>query len=300
MNSTLRNSLDALSGVIRGKDRELRLGLCCMLARGHLLIDDLPGMGKTALALSLARLMGLDYQRIQFTSDLLPADILGVSIFDRDSSEFQFKPGPVFSQLLLADEINRASPRTQSALLEAMEERQVTIEGQARSLPEPFVVIATQNPLTQQGTFPLPESQMDRFLMCISMGYPDTDSEKAILRGEAGRFLVSQLGQSVTPEEFLVMQQDVDKVHASDLLLDYVLRLLKATREEGYFAVGLSPRAGLALLQAARAWAYIDGRDYLIPEDIQAVFVPVATHRLTMQKQGISPGELLGRINAMA
>ena len=174
--------------------------------------------------------MGLDYQRIQFTSDLLPADILGVSIFDRDSSEFRFKPGPVFSQLLLADEINRASPRTQSALLEAMEERQVTIEGQARSLPEPFVVIATQNPLTQQGTFPLPESQMDRFLMCISMGYPDTDSEKAILRGEAGRFLVSQLGQSVTPEEFLVMQQEVNNVHASDLLLDYVLRLLKATR----------------------------------------------------------------------
>ncbi|WP_422445126.1 MULTISPECIES: AAA family ATPase [unclassified Endozoicomonas] len=300
MNSTLQNSLDALSGVIRGKDRELRLALCCMLARGHLLIEDLPGMGKTALALSLARLLGLEYQRIQFTSDLLPADILGVSIFDRASSEFQFKPGPVFSQLLLADEINRASPRTQSALLEAMEERQVTIEGQGISLPEPFVVIATQNPLTQQGTFPLPESQMDRFLMCIPMGYPDTDSEKAILRGEAGRFLVSQLGQSVTPEAFLLMQQEVDNVHASDLLLDYVLRLLKATREEGYFAVGLSPRAGLALLQAARAWAYIDGRDYLIPEDIQAVFVPVATHRLTMQKQGISPGELLARINAMA
>ncbi|WP_419535991.1 AAA family ATPase [Endozoicomonas sp.] len=250
--------------------------------------------------MSLARLMGLDYQRIQFTSDLLPADILGVSIFDRESSEFQFKPGPVFSQLLLADEINRASPRTQSALLEAMEERQVTIEGQARSLPEPFVVIATQNPLTQQGTFPLPESQMDRFLMCIPMGYPDSDSEKAILRGEAGRFLVNRLDQSVTPEAFLLMQQDVNNVHASDLLLEYVLRLLKATREEGYFAVGLSPRAGLALLQAARAWAYIDGRDYLIPEDIQAVFVPVATHRLTMQKQGISPGELLGRINAMA
>ena len=271
--------------------------MCCLLARGHLLIDDLPGMGKTALALSLARLLGLEYQRIQFTSDLLPADILGVSIFDRASSEFQFKPGPVFSQLLLADEINRASPRTQSALLEAMEERQVTVEGQGRSLPEPFVVIATQNPLTQQGTFPLPESQMDRFLMCISMGYPDTDSEKAILRGEAGRFLVSQLDQSVTPEAFLLMQQEVNTVHASDLLLDYVLRLLKATREEGYFAVGLSPRAGLALLQAARAWAYIDGRDYLIPEDIQAVFVPVANHRLT--KQGISPGELLGRINAM-
>ena len=300
MNSTLHNSLDVLSGVIRGKDRELRLALCCMLARGHLLIEDLPGMGKTALALSLAKLMGLGYQRIQFTSDLLPADILGVSIFDRELSEFQFKPGPVFSQLLLADEINRASPRTQSALLEAMEERQVTVEGQARSLPEPFVVIATQNPLTQQGTFPLPESQTDRFLMCISMGYPDTDSEKAILRGEAGRFLVNRLSQSVTPEGFLSMQQEVNKVHASDLLLDYVLRLLKATREEGYFAVGLSPRAGLALIQAARAWAYIDGRDYLIPEDIQAVFVPVATHRLTMQKQGISPGELLGRINAMA
>lgn len=300
MNSTLHNSLDVLSGVIRGKDRELRLALCCMLARGHLLIEDLPGMGKTALALSLAKLMGLGYQRIQFTSDLLPADILGVSIFDRELSEFRFKPGPVFSQLLLADEINRASPRTQSALLEAMEERQVTVEGQARSLPEPFVVIATQNPLTQQGTFPLPESQTDRFLMCISMGYPDTDSEKAILRGEAGRFLVNRLSQSVTPEGFLSMQQEVNKVHASDLLLDYVLRLLKATREEGYFAVGLSPRAGLALLQAARAWAYIDGRDYLIPEDIQAVFVPVATHRLTMQKQGISPGELLGRINAMA
>ena len=300
MHSTLKNGMDTLSGVIRGKDQEIRLALCCILARGHLLIEDLPGMGKTALALSLARLMGLDYQRIQFTSDLLPADILGVSIFDQQAASFQFKKGPVFAQLLLADEVNRASPRTQSALLEAMEERQVTIEGQARALPEPFIVIATQNPLSQQGTFPLPESQMDRFLMRIPMGYPDTESEKAILRGEAGRYLVGQLAQVITPQVLMAMQQEVSHIHASDMLLDYILRLLKATREEGHFAVGLSPRAGLALLQAARAWAYIDGRDYLIPEDVQAVFVPVAGHRLTMQKQGISPNELLSRVNAMA
>ncbi len=300
MHSTLKNGMDTLSGVIRGKDQEIRLALCCILARGHLLIEDLPGMGKTALSLSLARLMGLDYQRIQFTSDLLPADILGVSIFDQQAASFQFKKGPVFAQLLLADEVNRASPRTQSALLEAMEERQVTIEGQARTLPEPFIVIATQNPLSQQGTFPLPESQMDRFLMRIPMGYPDAESEKAILRGEAGRYLVGELAQVITPQVLMAMQQEVSHIHASNMLLDYILRLLKATRDEGHFAVGLSPRAGLALLQAARAWAYIDGRDYLIPEDVQAVFVPVSGHRLTMQKQGISPNELLNRVNAMA
>ena len=299
MPSTSERCLEALSTVIRGKDQEIRLALCCLLAKGHLLIEDLPGMGKTALALSLARLLGLDFQRVQFTSDLLPADIVGISIFDQQTAAFQFRAGPVFTQLLLADEINRASPRTQSALLEAMEERQVTIEGQARALPEPFIVIATQNPLTQHGTFPLPESQLDRFLLRISMGYPHSDAEKAILQGEAGRYRVNELPVVMTPPELMQMQQQVSQVHASDMLLDYVLRLLKATRENGYFTNGLSPRGGLALLQAARAWAYIAGRDYLIPEDVQAVFVPVAGHRLVVQKQGISAAELLQRVDAM-
>ena len=299
MPSTSERCLEALSTVIRGKDQEIRLALCCLLAKGHLLIEDLPGMGKTALALSLARLLGLDFQRVQFTSDLLPADIVGISVFDQQTAAFQFRAGPVFTQLLLADEINRASPRTQSALLEAMEERQVTIEGQARALPEPFIVIATQNPLTQHGTFPLPESQLDRFLLRISMGYPHSDAEKAILQGEAGRYRVNELPVVMTPPELMQMQQQVSQVHASDMLLDYVLRLLKATRENGYFTNGLSPRGGLALLQAARAWAYIAGRDYLIPEDVQAVFVPVAGHRLVVQKQGISAAELLQRVDAM-
>ena len=256
-------------------------------------------MGKTALALSLARLLGLDFQRVQFTSDLLPADIVGISAFEQNSATFQFRPGPVFTQLLLADEINRASPRTQSALLEAMEERQVTIEGQARELPKPFIVIATQNPLAQHGTFPLPESQLDRFLLRISMGYPDGDSEKAILQGEAGRYHINDLPEVMTPQELVQMQQEVSEVHASDMLLDYVLRLLTATRKNSYFTAGLSPRGGLALLQAARAWAYIAGRDYLIPEDVQAVFVPVAGHRLVVNKQGISVTELLQRVNTM-
>ncbi len=299
MPSTSERCLEALSTVIRGKDQEIRLALCCLLAKGHLLIEDLPGMGKTALALSLARLLGLDFQRVQFTSDLLPADIVGISVFDQQTAAFQFRAGPVFTQLLLADEINRASPRTQSALLEAMEERQVTIEGQARALPEPFIVIATQNPLTQHGTFPLPESQLDRFLLRISMGYPHSDAEKAILQGEAGRYRVNELPVVMTPPELMQMQRQVSQVHASDMLLDYVLRLLKATRENGYFTNGLSPRGGLALLQAARAWAYIAGRDYLIPEDVQAVFVPVAGHRLVVQKQGISAAELLQRVDAM-
>ncbi|WP_067521116.1 AAA family ATPase [Endozoicomonas ascidiicola] len=299
MDAIIKNCLESMSGVIRGKDNEVRLALCCFLARGHLLIEDLPGMGKTAMALSFSRLLGLEYQRIQFTSDLLPADILGVSIFDQSASDFQFKPGPVFTGMLLADEVNRASPRTQSALLEAMEERQVTVDGEARMLPKPFIVIATQNPVFQEGTFALPESQQDRFLMQIHMGYPDTESEKAILKGEAGRLCLNSLEQAMTAEELLLLQEEVDKVSASDLLLDYILRLLKATRSEEHFEVGLSPRAGLALLQAAKAWARIDGRNYVVPEDVQAVFLPVARHRLITSKHGISPSELLARVNVM-
>ncbi|HQT00911.1 MAG: AAA family ATPase [Hydrogenophilales bacterium 16-64-46] len=272
--------LAQLSGVILGKDRQIRLALACLLARGHLLIEDLPGVGKTTLAHVLARTLGLDFRRIQFTSDLLPADILGVSVYDRDSARFVFHPGPVFTRMILADEINRATPKTQSALLEAMEEQQVTVEGETRALPLPFFVIATQNPTHQVGTFPLPESQLDRFLMRIELGYPDARAERALLRGQDRRVLANSLVPALSLQELTALQHAAASVFASDALLDYIQSLLAYTRRAPRYAHGLSPRAALALLHAAQAWALIEGRDSVLPEDVQAVLPAVAGHRL--------------------
>ncbi|MDH3513949.1 MAG: AAA family ATPase [Gammaproteobacteria bacterium] len=266
--------------VVLGKEPQIRLAIACLLARGHLLIEDLPGVGKTTLAHVLAKVLGLHFQRIQFTADLLPADILGVSIYQTDSKSFVFHPGPVFSQLVLADEINRATPKTQSALLEAMEERQVTADGQTYKLPQPFFVIATQNPHHLIGTFPLPESQLDRFLMRIEMGYPDRAAERALLKGRDRRELVESLQPVIGADKLASLQQLVARVHAADPLLDYIQNLLDATRRAGEFAEGLSPRAGLSLLAAARAWALLAGRDRVLPEDVQAVAPAVIGHRL--------------------
>ncbi|ADV66632.1 AAA family ATPase [Deinococcus maricopensis] len=277
--SGARAALDELERVILGKPTQVRLALACLLARGHLLIEDLPGVGKTTLAHGLAGTLGLQFARVQFTSDLLPADLTGVSVFERESGSFRFHEGPVFTQLLLADEINRATPKTQSALLEAMEERQVSEGGVTRPLPEPFFVIATQNPLEQVGTFPLPEAQLDRFLMTVTLGYPDVRAERALLAGGGGD---RAAGVTVTlpREPLLDAQRLVEGVYVSDALLDYVQLLLAATRDGSRFVVGLSPRAALGLMRAARAWAWLAGRDMVLPEDIQAVFPSVAVHRL--------------------
>ncbi len=272
--------LRAAAQVILGKERATRLALACLLAGGHLLVEDLPGVGKTTLAHLLARLLGLDFRRIQFTSDLLPADLIGVSIYDREDGRFHFHPGPVFTQLVLADEINRATPKTQSALLEAMEERQVTVDGTTHHLPEPFFVIATQNPAHQVGTFPLPESQLDRFLMRVDLGYPDQRAERELLKGSDRRSLLAALQPVLDGRRLAGWQTEVARVHAADALLDYVQALLDASRADPAVGHGLSPRAGLALLQAARAWALLDARRAVIPEDVQAVFPAVAGHRL--------------------
>ncbi|GAD61726.1 AAA family ATPase [Aquipseudomonas alcaligenes] len=280
----MRTKLDAVlhevNQVLLGKEPQVRLALTCLLARGHLLIEDLPGMGKTTLSQALARVLGLSYQRIQFTSDLLPGDILGTSVFDKDSGQFVFHPGPIFAELVLADEINRATPKSQSSLLEAMEEGQVTIEGATRPLPEPFFVIATQNPVSSGGTFALPESQLDRFLMRLSLGYPARAAERALLLGEARRDLLPRLEPILDHAELAAIQALIPQVRTSDALVDYVLRLVEATRSEAQFAWGLSPRASLALLAAARAWAFLANRDYVIPEDVQAVLPAVVGHRL--------------------
>ncbi|PTZ74426.1 AAA family ATPase [Pseudomonas aeruginosa] len=283
MLNTLEACLKAVDEILLGKDRQVRLALACLLARGHLLIEDLPGMGKTTLSHALARVLGLSFQRIQFTSDLLPGDILSTSVFDKDSGQFVFHPGPIFAELVLADEINRATPKSQSALLEAMEEGQVTIEGATRPLPEPFFVIATQNPASQGGTFSLPESQLDRFLMRLSLGYPGRAAERSLLLGEARRDLLPRLEPLLDHAALAAFQAEVPKIRASDALVDYVLRLVEATRTQPAFALGLSPRGSLALLAAARAWALLAGRDYVIPEDVQAVLPAVAGHRLRDQ-----------------
>jgi MoxR-like ATPase len=272
--------LDSINAIILGKPQVTKLALACLLARGHLLIEDVPGVGKTTLAHTLATVLGLDYQRVQFTSDMLPADIIGVSIFDRDSSQFEFHSGPIFSQLLLADEVNRATPRTQSALLEAMEERQISVEGQTYPLPAPFFVIATQNPSNQIGTFALPESQLDRFLMRLEIGYPDAESERALLLGESRSSLLKQLSALITSDKLIALQDDVKNITVSDAIIDYVQQLLAYSRHSNLFHAGLSPRSGLGLLNAAQAWAMIAGRSMVLPEDIQAVLPHIVNHRL--------------------
>ena len=266
--------------IVVGKEQQIRQSLVCLLAGGHLLIEDVPGVGKTTLAHALAVSLGLKFNRVQFTSDLLPADVIGISIFDREKNGFLFHPGPIFTQVLLADEINRATPKTQSALLEAMEERQVSADGTTRELPAPFFVIATQNPTHQIGTFQLPESQLDRFLMCLSLGYPDAAAERNLLMGEDRRTLLKSMSSAMQPDELMAAQQALKQVHASASLIDYVQALTQASRQNGWFAEGMSPRAAIALLQAARAWAALEGRNHVIPEDVQAVLVPVVAHRL--------------------
>ena len=272
--------IDVAREIILGKDEVIRLALTCLIARGHLLIEDLPGVGKTTLAHVLANTLGLGYQRIQFTSDLLPADILGVSIYNRENGEFNFHPGPIFNQLILADEVNRATPRAQSALLEAMEEQQVTVEGETRPLPNPFFVIATQNPSTQVGTFPLPESQLDRFMMRIELGYPDEKAERKLLIGENRRELLQDVKNIISPERLLILQQQATKIHVSAALLDYLQDILEFSRQSGEYITGLSPRAGLAALYCAKSWALMQGRAHVLPEDIQAVLPSIIGHRL--------------------
>ena len=296
MNNPLHKVIHEAEHVILGKPHQIRLALTCLLAKGHLLIEDLPGVGKTTLAHVLAQTLGLQFQRIQFTSDMLPADILGVSVFQRESSDFKFHPGPIFNQMILADEINRATPKTQSALLEAMEEQQVTIEGQTHRLPIPFFVIATQNPSYQIGTFPLPESQLDRFLMRIQLGYPDTQAERGLLSGVDRREIVASLTPQMETAELMALQQQVKQIFASPALLDYIQAILRHTRESARYVHGLSPRAGLSLLAAARAWALLDGRNAVLPEDIQIVLPGVASHRLqSVQDVQLSDGDKLAR-----
>jgi len=280
MQKLIKTLVDDVGKVLMGKEDQVKLALTCLFARGHLLLEDLPGMGKTTLAHALANVMGLEYSRVQFTSDLLPSDIVGVSVFDRSSNSFSFHPGPVFTQVLLADEINRTTPKTQSALLEAMAEYQVTVDGETRPLQEPFFVIATQNPSSQSGTFPLPESQLDRFLMRIELGYPNADAEMAILKGVDSSSRMSELKARISNEQLRAIQAKVDQVQASDSLLSYLQRLVTFTRTSSDFAYGLSTRGALALLRCAKTWALIHGRGHVLPEDIQQVMPSVAAHRL--------------------
>ena len=276
----LEQALAEANRVVLGKDAQIRLCLACLLAGGHLLIEDIPGVGKTTLAHTLARVLGLSYQRIQFTSDLLPADIIGASIFERQTETFRFHPGPIFAQLILADEVNRATPKTQSALLEAMEERQVTVDGETRALPQPFFVIATQNPLHQVGTFPLPESQLDRFLMRIELGYPGPEAERDLLRGRDRREILASLQPALEPRDLAALREAAARIHVSDALLDYLQSLVRHTRDSAGYENGLSPRAALGLKHAAQAWALLAGRPGVLPEDLQAVLPGVVGHRL--------------------
>ena len=283
MHQQLETVVNRLNEIILGKKGQIKLALVCLLAKGHLLIEDLPGMGKTTLAHALAKVLGLDFQRIQFTSDLLPADIIGSAIYRRSDETFKFHQGPIFTQVILADEVNRATPKSQSALLEAMEEYQVTSEGVSRKLPEPFFVIATQNPFHQIGTYPLPESQLDRFLIRISLGYPAMEVERLLFKGQETRTQIEVLEPVLNAESLLGFQRQVEQVTVTDTLLDYLQALVAATRNSTQWPHGLSPRGGLSLLKAAKAWALLEGRDFVVPEDIQAVWEPVASHRLVNQ-----------------
>lgn len=289
MHTTIQAIIANTSAIVLGKEPQIKLALACIFAGGHLLIEDVPGMGKTTLAHTLSLVLGLQFQRVQFTSDLLPADILGVSVYDRNAANFQFHPGPVFTNVLLADEINRATPKTQSALLEVMEEAQVTIDSETHHLPQPFFVIATQNPSSQIGTFALPESQLDRFLMRIHLGYPDASSERKLLQHAGGRSQLGQLKAVTDAAGLIAIQHACTEIHVSDNLLDYLQAILKFTRQTSDFSQGLSPRAGLSLKQCAQAWAMIAGRDFVMPEDIQAVLPSVAGHRLH-SKHNTEPG----------
>lgn len=289
-------AIKQLNTLILGKKKTIHLAICCILARGHLLLEDVPGVGKTTLAQGMASVLGLDYQRVQFTNDMLPADLLGVNIFDPQTSKFQFHAGPVFHHFLLADEINRASPKLQSALLEAMEEHQVTIDGKTYALPKPFLVVATQNPNEQLGTFPLPESQLDRFMMRLSLDYPVAQAEKLLYLQGDRRAYINQLQAALSPEKLIQLQQAVRKVKISDAIAEYVLALVEATRAQGLFALGLSPRSGLAIVSAAKAWAFLQGRDYLLPEDVKAVFESVASHRLHPLQSGQTVSFAINRV----
>ena len=285
LHAKLSKTIESANEIILGKDDVIRLAMTCLLARGHLVIEDLPGVGKTTLAHVIAQLLGLQFNRVQFTSDLLPADILGISIYAQNSGQFTFHPGPIFANVILADEINRATPKAQSALLEAMEERQITIEGETRPLLDPFFVIATQNPIEHIGTYPLPESQLDRFLMSISLGYPDANAERMLLTSSDRRIELQKLKATIDQASVLMLQQQATQVTTSDALIDYVQALLLFSRESGHFVCGLSPRAGLALLHASKAWALVQNRDYVIPEDVQAVLPAVTNHRLVNIEQ---------------
>ncbi|KAF1721342.1 AAA family ATPase [Pseudoxanthomonas wuyuanensis] len=292
LNNALKRAQQQVNSLLLGKSHEVRLAFVALLSDGHLLIEDLPGLGKTTLAHALAATLGLGFQRVQFTSDLLPADVLGVSIYDAQSRQFQFHPGPVFTNVLLADEINRAPPRTQSALLEAMAEHQVTLDGMTHTLPAPFFVIATQNPVDLSGTYPLPDSQLDRFLLRLNLGYPNAEAERALLAGSDRRELIAQTMPLLSSDDVLALRQAVDQVHASDALIDYVQALLTRSRQHPGVRVGLSPRAGIALLRGARAYALLLGRRHVLPEDVQALFPAVAAHRLVAEAEAASTAAL--------
>jgi len=285
LRQSLRAAQDQVNGLVLGKAQEVRLAFVALLSGGHLLIEDLPGLGKTTLAHAMASSLGLGFQRVQFTSDLLPADVLGVSVYDAGSRQFQFHPGPVFTHVLLADEINRAPPRTQSALLEAMAEQQVTLDGVTHPLPDPFFVIATQNPVDLSGTFPLPDSQLDRFLLRLALGYPNPESERELLRGTDRRHLIAQASARLSDVDVRTLREAVGQVHASEALITYVQALLARSRQHAGVRVGLSPRAGLALLRAAKAHALLLGRAHVVPEDVQTLFVAVAGHRLVPEAE---------------
>lgn len=285
MQQTIQQAIEKIEQIIVGKPQQIRLAVCSLIASGHCLIEDLPGVGKTTMAHSIARVFGLGFNRIQFTSDLLPADILGVSIFDAQSQSFNFHPGPIFAHCILADELNRATPKTQSALLEAMEEHQITVEGQTRTLKDPFFVIATQNPLDQSGTFPLPESQLDRFMMRLNLGYPDAKAERLLLSGQSRQHILQNISPQLNLDTLTEIQQYVESIHVSESLLDYVQLLISATRDSSLFVYGLSPRAALSLIKASRSWALMHGRNFVEPGDVKAVFSAVSCHRLIASEQ---------------